>query len=119
MTSGTYRNAYPTPAASQSPTRRFPGLRTRLLRARGCAEIAPRDPGGEAGERERGDGEHDREHAAEGPVAGLEELLLDHVADQAVLGAAQDVGNGEDAERGNEHQRPARVHARQREREGD
>src|SRR6266403_4132453 len=101
MTSGTYRNAYPVAAATQSPAGR---LRTGGFHRGRRAEVAARDPRREARERERGDGEHDREHAAERPVARLEELLLDDVADQAVFRAAQDVGNRENAERGKEDQ---------------
>src|SRR3989449_10235460 len=116
MKSGTYRNAYPAAAATQSPAER---LRTGDLHRGWRAEIAARDPSGEAREEKRGDGEHDREHTAKRPVAGLQELLLDDVADQAVFRAAQDVGDGENAERGNEHQRRAGVHARERKRKGD
>src|SRR6185295_58542 len=116
MTSGMYRNAYPVSAAIHSPSRR---LRTRLLCRGRRAEIAAPDPGGKTGERERRDGEQDREHTAERPVARLQELLLDHVADQAVFRSAEDVGNREDAKRRYEHQRRAGVDARQRERKGD
>src|SRR5438093_2783608 len=116
MTSGAYRNAYPAAAAIQSPAGR---LGTGGLHRGRRAEVAARDPCRDARERQRGDGEHDREHAAERPVARLQELLLDDVAYQAVFRAAQDVGDGENAERGNEYERRAGVHARERKRKGD
>ncbi len=83
------------------------------------ADTALADPRREPREAECQHRQHDREHAAERPVARLEELLLDDVADQAVVGAAQDVRNGEDAERRDEDERRARVDARQRERKRD
>src|SRR5208282_6853298 len=95
-------NAYPATAASHSPKG---CLRTRVLRGGRRAEVAPSYPGGEAGKCERGDGQCNRQHAAEWPVARLQELLLDNIADQAVAGAAQNVGNCEDPERGDENQR--------------
>src|SRR6516225_2971342 len=94
-------------------------MRRRLLRARWRGKIAPSDPRGETGDHERGHGENNGKHAAERPVARLEELLLDHIADEAVLAAAEDIRHGEDAERGDEPPRRGRVHARQRKWKGD
>src|SRR5208283_4676565 len=107
MTRGTYRNAYPAPAAAHSPRG---CLRTGFLRRGWRAEVTAPDPGGEARKCQRGDSQHNRQHAAERPVTRLQELLLDDVADQAVLRATQNVGDREDAECGNEHQRGTGVY---------
>src|SRR6059036_1683271 len=116
MSSGMYRNAYPASAAAHSPSRR---LRTSLPHARWGAKTAARDQDAQACQGERSDGQYDRQHAAEGPVAGFQELLLDDVADQAVLWSAENVGDGEDAKCWNEHQRRPGIDTWQREWEGD
>ncbi len=64
-------------------------------------------------------GEHQRQHAAEWPIARAEERFLDHVADDPVVLAAEDFRDREHAEHRDEHQRRPGEHPRQRQREGD
>src|SRR5881409_464494 len=116
MISGMYRNAYPTSAADHKPRRR---LRTCLPHARGGTETAPSDPRRQSCQYQCGDGQYDRQHATERPVAGFQKLLLDDVADQTIPRPAKDVGNSEDAQCRNEYQCGAGIDAGQRQWESD
>src|SRR3712207_7520045 len=64
-------------------------------------------------------GEHDGERAPEGPVAGLEELLLDQVADHHGPRPAEQVRDDELPRRGDKDQNAPRYHARHAKRERD
>src|SRR5437899_236614 len=116
MISGMYRKAYPASAADHKPKRR---LRTRLPHARGRTETAASDPRRQPCQYQCGDGQYDRQHAAERPVARFQELLLDHVANQTVPGSAKDIGDSEDAQCRDEYQCGPSVDTGQRQWESD
>src|SRR5438067_7369157 len=107
MMSGTYRNAYAASAVDHNPSDR--------LRTFESAEpaAATTDPCGESRKNQRRECQHDRQHAAERPIARFEKLLLDQIADQAVVRSAENVGNRKNSERGNEHQCGAGVNTGQ------